>query len=121
MYTLRTRIKKDIVCEFVAPKKKSNKVIILCGGQPGFPAKKEMLIWLAERGYWAFYPRYRGSWESGGSFLKITIAKWLTPKGDSISEVGLDPDVKVDITDQDVQAQKDPQLAKALEIVKNLK
>ncbi len=55
-----------------------------------------------------------------GSFLKITIAKWLTPKGNSISEVGLNPDVKIDITDQDVQAQKDPQLDKALEIVKSL-
>jgi carboxyl-terminal processing protease len=56
-----------------------------------------------------------------GSFLKITIAKWLTPKGTSISEVGLDPDVKVDITDQDVQAQKDPQLDKAIEIINGLK
>lgn len=57
----------------------------------------------------------------GGSFLKITIAKWLTPKGASISEVGLDPDIKVDITDQDISAKKDPQLDKALEIVNNLK
>jgi carboxyl-terminal processing protease len=57
----------------------------------------------------------------GGSFLKITVAKWLTPKGASISEVGLEPDVKVDITDQDVKDQKDPQLTKALEIVQGLK
>jgi carboxyl-terminal processing protease len=57
----------------------------------------------------------------GGSFLKITIANWLTPKGNSITDVGLTPDVKVDITDQDVQQQKDPQLDKALEIVNNLK
>ncbi len=57
----------------------------------------------------------------GGSFLKITIANWLTPKGGSISEVGLTPDVKIDITDQDIQSQKDPQLDKALEIVNNLK
>lgn len=56
-----------------------------------------------------------------GSFMKITIAKWLTPKGNSISEVGLTPDVKVEITDQDIQVNKDPQLAKALEIVKTLK
>ena len=54
----------------------------------------------------------------GGSFLKITIAHWLTPKGSSISEVGLAPDIKVDITDQDIQAKKDPQLDKALEIIK---
>lgn len=57
----------------------------------------------------------------GGSFLKITIANWLTPKGNSITDVGLTPDVKVAITDQDVQAKKDPQLDKALEIVNNLK
>ena len=57
----------------------------------------------------------------GGSFLKITIAKWLTPKGNSISEVGLTPDVKVDITDQDVQQKIDPQLDKALEIIKSLR
>ena len=55
------------------------------------------------------------------SFLKITIAKWLTPKGDSISEVGLNPDVKVDLTEGDVNSNKDPQLDKALEIVKDLK
>jgi carboxyl-terminal processing protease len=56
-----------------------------------------------------------------GSFLKITIAKWLTPKGNSISEVGLEPDIKIDFTDKDIQDKKDPQLDKALEIIKNLK
>lgn len=70
MYTLRTRFKKDIVCEFVAPKKKSNKVVIVCGGMPGYPRNDEFLFWLARRGYWAFLPRYRGSWESGGKFLQ---------------------------------------------------
>lgn len=57
----------------------------------------------------------------GGSFLKITIAKWLTPNGSSISEVGLSPDIKVDLTDADVLAKKDPQLDKALEIIKEIK
>jgi len=56
-----------------------------------------------------------------GSFLKITIANWLTPKGNSITDVGLTPDIKVDITDQDVQQKKDPQLDKALEIINTLK
>jgi len=55
------------------------------------------------------------------SFLKVTIAKWLTPKGNSISEVGLTPDVKVELTEDDANANKDPQLDKALEIVKSLK
>ncbi|MEK7562507.1 MAG: S41 family peptidase, partial [Patescibacteria group bacterium] len=57
----------------------------------------------------------------GGSFLKVTIAKWLTPKGTSISEVGLEPDIKVSISDKDIEAQKDPQLDKALEIIGNIK
>jgi len=56
-----------------------------------------------------------------GSFLKITVANWLTPKGNSISNVGLQPDVKVNISDTDIQSGKDPQLDKALEIVGNLK
>lgn len=56
-----------------------------------------------------------------GSMLKITIAKWLTPKGNSISEVGLTPDIKVELTDEDFENQKDPQLDKALEIIKDLK
>lgn len=57
----------------------------------------------------------------GGSFLKVTIAKWLTPKGTSISDVGLAPDVKVEISDLDIEQKKDPQLDKALEIIKDLK
>ena len=57
----------------------------------------------------------------GGSFLKITVAKWLTPKGHSISELGLDPDIKIEITDKDAEQKIDPQLDKALEIIKNLK
>jgi carboxyl-terminal processing protease len=56
-----------------------------------------------------------------GSFLKITVAKWLTPKGALISDVGLTPDIKIAITDDDIIANKDPQLSKALEIVKSLK
>ena len=58
---------------------------------------------------------------NGGSLLKITVANWLTPKGNSITDVGLTPDVKIDITDADILAKKDPQLDKALEIVGNLK
>lgn len=58
---------------------------------------------------------------NNGSFLKITIAKWLTPKGQSISEIGLDPDIKIEMTDEDAEQDKDPQFDKALEIIKNLK
>ena len=57
----------------------------------------------------------------GVSFIKVTIAKWLTPNGNLISEVGLSPDVKVELTDDDIDSKKDPQLDKAIEIVRTLK
>ena len=52
-----------------------------------------------------------------GSSLKITVAKWLTPKGQSITEEGLEPDVAVKLTDEDAKAGRDPQLDKAIEMV----
>jgi carboxyl-terminal processing protease len=50
--------------------------------------------------------------------LKITIARWLTPNGRSISEKGLDPDIKVEITAKDIESGNDTQMFKALEILK---
>jgi dipeptidyl aminopeptidase/acylaminoacyl peptidase len=72
MHMLRTRIKKDIVCEFLPPARRSNKVIILAGGAPSYPGKSPVPEFLSEKGYWVFIPRYRGTWESGGSFLEIS-------------------------------------------------
>ena len=54
------------------------------------------------------------------SSVKITVAKWLTPKGISISGVGLEPDIEVEMTDEDYQENRDPQLEKAIEFIKNL-
>jgi carboxyl-terminal processing protease len=52
--------------------------------------------------------------------LKITVAKWLTPSGKSIDENGIKPDIEVKMTEDDIKGEKDPQLDKALEIIKNL-
>lgn len=52
--------------------------------------------------------------------VKITVAKWLTPKGDQISEKGLTPDVEVKIEKSDVEAKRDPQMEKAVEILKGM-
>ena len=49
--------------------------------------------------------------------LKVTVARWLTPNGLSISEKGIEPQYKVSRTAADVQAGKDPQLDKAIEIL----
>ncbi len=50
--------------------------------------------------------------------LKVTVARWLTPNGISISKEGLEPDVKVPFTMKDFNANKDPQMDKAVEILK---
>lgn len=70
MYTLRTRFKKEIVSEFLPPKKRSNKVIIICGGMPSYPSKRELQFFFRKKNFWSFVPRYRGSWESDGTFMR---------------------------------------------------
>lgn len=49
--------------------------------------------------------------------VRITIARWLTPNGRTIHEVGLQPDVEVPITEDDIANDRDPQLDKAIEIL----
>lgn len=69
----RTRFAGDIVTEFIVPPRESNKVIILCAGAPGYPGNRdELLHFLSKKGYWVFLPRYRGTWESDGSFLEYS-------------------------------------------------
>ena len=53
------------------------------------------------------------------TLLKITVAKWLTPNGTSISEKGLTPDYLVEITKKDAENKKDSQMDKAVEILLN--
>jgi carboxyl-terminal processing protease len=51
--------------------------------------------------------------------VRVTIARWLTPEKRQINEIGLVPDVEVTISDEDIANDVDPQLAKAVEILKN--
>ena len=51
------------------------------------------------------------------TILKITVARWLTPNGTSISEKGLTPDYPVAITQKDVDNKVDPQMDKAVELL----
>ncbi|MDF1496911.1 MAG: S41 family peptidase [Patescibacteria group bacterium] len=54
-----------------------------------------------------------------GSAVKITIAEWLTPNGRSINKIGIEPDIKVDFTLENYNENTDPQLARALEYIKD--
>lgn len=53
-----------------------------------------------------------------GSGLHLTVAKWLTPKGTWVHKKGIEPDIKVVLTEDDLKNNKDPQLSKAIEILK---
>ncbi len=52
-----------------------------------------------------------------GAGVKITVAEWLTPNERFINDVGIDPDVVVEITEEDYATARDPQLDKAVEIL----
>ncbi len=70
MHIGRTRIKQEIVCEYLLPQKKTRRVIILVPGMPGYPKQDALMLFLAKEGYAVFLPRYRGTFESSGAFLK---------------------------------------------------
>ncbi len=53
-----------------------------------------------------------------GSSLKITVAKWLTPNGNLIAGKGIEPDIEVKMTNEDYEEGNDPQLDRAVELLK---
>lgn len=57
---------------------------------------------------------------SDSSELRVTSAYWFTPKGRAIHEEGLTPDIQVDITEEDIEADRDPQLQRAIEYLRGL-
>lgn len=70
--TFRTRFKKEIVAEFLPPLRptKHQRVVIICDGAPSVPSKRDLLQFFSHKGFWVIHPRYRGTWESDGIFLR---------------------------------------------------
>ena len=54
----------------------------------------------------------------GGSEIRITIAHWLTPKKSEINGKGIDPDFPITRSQADEDAGRDPQMDKAIELLK---
>lgn len=50
-----------------------------------------------------------------GSSLKMTVAEWLTPNGNTINGQGITPDIEVELTVEDREAEQDPQFDRAVE------
>lgn len=55
---------------------------------------------------------------SSTTSVKITVARWLTPQGNQINKVGIGADEEVKLTREDFEAKRDPQLDRALEVMR---
>ncbi|PKO07060.1 MAG: hypothetical protein CVU41_03980 [Chloroflexi bacterium HGW-Chloroflexi-3] len=51
--------------------------------------------------------------------IRVTIARWLTPNERQINSLGLAPDYEIEITEDDIEAERDSQLEKAIELLLN--
>lgn len=47
--------------------------------------------------------------------VKVTVAKWITPGGLNLNMNGLEPDIVVELTSEDIKAKRDPQMDRALD------
>lgn len=56
---------------------------------------------------------------SDKSELRVTIAHFFSPLDKEIDEVGIAPDIEIKITDDDIAKKRDPQLDKAIEVIKS--
>ncbi len=56
---------------------------------------------------------------SNGGIMRVTIARWFTPEDRSIDGTGLEPDVEIEITDEEFEADIDPQLDAAIKHLMN--
>lgn len=61
---------EDIIYEYVRPKKQNGNLLILLDGLPSVPKRNNLMKMLAGQGFCVVFPRYAGTWESGGEFLK---------------------------------------------------
>lgn len=49
--------------------------------------------------------------------IRVTVARWVTPKDHQINKVGLEPDITVTLTDEDIKNNVDAQLNAAIELL----
>lgn len=76
---------------------------------------RAILLWEWTYGKWSVQQPFS---MPDGSLLKLTVAKWFTPKWVSIEENGINPDIPVDFLDEDYEYSYDRQLEEAKILLK---
>ena len=56
----------------------------------------------------------------GGTSLKLTVARWITPSGEAIDQKGIEPTITVEADTEEILVGNDAQRERALEILRNL-
>ena len=56
---------------------------------------------------------------NSGGMLKVTVARWYTPSGKNIDKEGIEPTIKVELTDQNIKDKVDAQLDAAKQNILN--
>lgn len=74
MHAYRARLSSGILIEFMPPavKRKKTRVIIIAKGMPAGPSAGSAVEYFSKKGFWVITFRYRGSWESEGTFLRYS-------------------------------------------------
>ncbi len=74
-----------------------------------------LLVWEKTYGKWSVQQPFD---LEDGSLLKLTVAKWFTPKGKNIDDEWIDPDIEIKFLEEDYENQYDRQLEEAKKILK---
>lgn len=53
-----------------------------------------------------------------GGALYVTIARWLTPRGEQIEGVGVQPDIKIALTEENIASRQDALLYRAIDLLR---
>ncbi len=77
---------------------------------------RAIILWEKTYGKWSVQEPFI---LSDGSMMKVTIAKWFTPKDRGIDEKWIDPDVAIWLTDEDYKNIYDRQLEAAKALIVN--
>lgn len=80
---------------------------------------KALLVWKKSYGKWSVQQPFERFSEWG--LLKLTIAKWLTPKWRNIDDEWLEPDLEIDFTEEDYELWYDRQLEEAKKLLQHFK